>query len=264
MVESIRELNKICQKPNYRTVGNWYVRNILRDAALPMTWLLLHTGVSANQVTFFSFLVASLGGLSYVIPGAGPFLVSALLLQFWYYLDHVDGQIARYRKTASMTGRFLDFMTHHLVHLILFFALGYYAYKALAREIFLLWGSVSSLAILAFNLIHDVKYKTFYERCCRDGAVIKKSSQGSKKTEQPKSFWRKAFSLAHKSCEIHVMINVLAGAALLQFVTVWDLRVLLFFYYGTVAPVVFGVKFFYIICSQAIDTEYGCFTCQKS
>lgn len=264
MVESLRELKKRCQKPNYRTVGNWYVRNILRDAALPMTWVLLHTGVSANQVTFFSLLVAFLGAIFFVIPGSVPFLMSVALFQFWYYLDHVDGQIARYRKTASMTGRFLDFMMHHLVHLTLFLALSYYAFKTLDHVIFLLWGFVSSLAILAFNLIHDVKYKTFYERCRQEGAVIEKSAEDSKKPKRPKGFLKKVFSLVHKSCEIHVMINVFTGAVFLQFAIVWDLRVLLFFYYGVAVLAVFGVKFFHIILSKAIDTEYEHFTRQKS
>ena len=104
-MESLKELNVICQKPDYKTKGNWYVRTILRDAALPVTWLLLHTKITADQVTLASLAVALLGMIALALPGTGWFVAGVLLLQLWYYLDHVDGQIARYRKTVSLTGR---------------------------------------------------------------------------------------------------------------------------------------------------------------
>ena len=71
MVEPLNELNRICQKPDYKKTGNWYVRHIVREAALPMTWLLLHTRITANQVTAVSLAASLLGMISLAIPGLG-------------------------------------------------------------------------------------------------------------------------------------------------------------------------------------------------
>lgn len=57
MVESLGELNKKCQKENYKKTGNWMVRSFLRCFALSRTWILLHTSITANQVTVPFLLV---------------------------------------------------------------------------------------------------------------------------------------------------------------------------------------------------------------
>ncbi len=271
MVESLRELNNLCQKPDYKTKGNWYVRTILRDASLPVTWLLLHTRVTANQVTLVSLAVSFAGMVFLAIPGTGAFLTGAVLLQFWYYLDHVDGQIARYRKTACLTGRFLDFMTHHIVHTALFFAMGFYVFAISQNVFFVIWGFIASLAISVLNLVHDVKYKTFFERLesvrTAQSVILKPKAEES----QPETLRKKAtqddagagnvpkriFSFLHKFCEIHVMMNILSLAALSQlFVKGFDLRIMLFLIYGVLALILAITKLIHIIKTLAIDEEY--------
>lgn len=258
MVESFRELNQLCQKPDYKTKGNWYVRAVLREAALPATWLLLHTPVTANQVTLISLLAALLGMFFLAVPGEAAFLTGALLLQFWYYLDHVDGQIARYRKTASLTGRFLDFLTHHIVHATLFFALGFYCYGVTASAAFIVWGFFSALAILAFNSIHDLKYKTFFEKLQQNGGVIRKQRDAFRKASKGTApLAKRFFSFAHKCCEIHVMMNILTLGALIQLVfSTIDPRFFLFWVYGLVAPGIAVAKIAYILKVRKIDVDY--------
>ena len=256
MVESLKELNHLCQKPDYKTKGNWYVRTILRDAALPMTWLLLHTRVTANQVTLGSLAIGLAGICLLATPGAGPFGAGVLLLQLWYYLDHVDGQIARYRKTASLTGRFLDFLTHHIVHAALFFSLGYFNFILTGRSLFVAWGFVSVLSIMAFNMIHDVKYKTFFEKLAQNGGSIKKLS-GPGQNGSMSSASKKVFSFLHKTCEIHVMMNALTLSAPIQiFLINRELRMPLFIIYGSLAPILALSKLFYVLQTRKIDKEY--------
>ena len=261
MVESLKELNKICQKPRYKEVGNWMVRNILRDAALPITWLLLHTSVTANQVTLFS-LILGLAGISFfMLPGAGWFLAGALFLQIWYLLDHVDGQIARYRKTASMTGRFFDFVMHHILHGALLFPLGYYAYFRTKDELFILWGFAAAFSMTVFNMLYDVQYKTYFEKLSQMKSVeiMQPSPLPSPATqERGKRSERHFFSLLHKACEMHVMMNVLTGAALLEFflLKTVDTRFFLFLFYGLAAPCIAIVKISYWIKTKKIDQEF--------
>lgn len=265
MVESLKELSSRCQKPRYKEVGNWMVRNILRDAALPMTWLLLHTSVSANQVTLFSIFVGVLASLCFALPPDGFFLAGALLLQFWYYLDHVDGQIARYKGTACLTGRFFDFVTHHLIHAIILFPLGLYAFQKTGGFIFIIFGFAGSMGTVMFNLIYDVQYKTFFEKIhtqktleilqpkpAEDG-----SGAGNDKTSV--SAFKKIFAILHKAHEIHVMMNVLTLAAALQFLPVLkviDFRLLLFLFYGLLAPFLAVVKTAHFIKTRKIDQDF--------
>lgn len=258
MVESLRELNRICQKPRYKEVGNWMVRHILRKAALPLTWLLLHTPVTANQVTAASIFVGLSGIFLFAFSSRVLFLTGALLMQFWYLLDHVDGQIARYRGASSLTGRFFDYLMHHLIHGIIFFSLGLYGFQKTKEIFFILGGSLCCFSIMLFNLIQDTKYKTFFEKLTTFKAVkISSKVEGTEGAEK-KNFARRAFSLLHKSCEIHVLMNVLTLAALLEIVFILpvDSRLLLFGFYGIAVPTITITKIVYVILSRGVDREF--------
>ncbi|MDD5218263.1 MAG: CDP-alcohol phosphatidyltransferase family protein [Candidatus Omnitrophica bacterium] len=262
MVESIKELNRICQKPRYKEVGNWMVRNILREAALPATWLLLHTSVTANQVTVASLIVGLAGIGALVFHPTACFVLGVFLIQLWYYLDHVDGQIARYRHTVSLTGRFLDFLTHHIMHGTVLFGLGFYVFRLTGNSFFMLWGFVASMAILSFNMIHDVKYKAYCEKMYGAKSIEVLASEKTGSPEPPAVGGgldaKKIFSFLHKICEIHVLMNILTACAVLQifFGTALDYRAILFFVYAVVAPVIAIVKMTYIVRQQKIDSDF--------
>ncbi len=236
------------------------VRTFLRDAALPMTWLLLHTPVTANQITLISLLIGLAGVCFMALPGPGLFLLGAVFLQLWYYLDHVDGQIARYRGTACLSGRFFDFITHHLIHGVLFFGLGFYVYGETQSVFFLVLGFIVSVSMMMFNLIHDTKYKTFFEKLEKMDTVYVRRDAAAPTAERaaPKSGAHLAFSVMHKLCEIHVAMNILTLAAVLDvwFKTAFDFRFLLFAVYALIVPVLAAVKTSYFITAKKVDQEF--------
>lgn len=262
MVESLDEIRGRCQKPRYKTVGNWMVRHILRDAALPFTWLLLHTSVTANQVTAASFLTGVLAAICLGYVPNSFFLTGVFLLQLWYYLDHVDGQIARYRGTACLTGRFFDFVMHHVIHGLLLFSLGFYLYQRTGQIFFVIWGFTGSLSTMTFNLYYDTQYKTYFEKIMTlPGLKVKKMPiKDAAETLSPKKkLFKRIFFFLHKSHEIHVFMNVLTLAALLQVMPLTrpiDWRAVLFIYYGLAAPCLALVKFVYILRGRMIDREF--------
>lgn len=262
MVESLRDLNRICQKSRYKEVGNWMVRHWIRDAALPITWLLLHTKITADQVTLISLFVGVGGVVLLAVPSSVFFLAGGLLLQLWYLLDHVDGQIARYRKTDCLTGRFFDFITHHLIHGIVFFGLGVFCFQSAGHSLFpLIWGFVTSLSMMMFNLSYDAKYKTFFERINRMKRVeVLSFGEGclSQGPRPEKDFRKTVFSIVHKACEIHVLMNTLTIAAFLQIVLKWpfDLRIVLLAFYGIAVPFVAITKIAFWLSRREIDSEF--------
>lgn len=262
MVESLKELNKICQKPRYKEVGNWMVRHFTRDAALPITWLLLHTSVTADQITLLSLIIAIGGALCMGLSGAPMFFLGAILLQAWYLLDHVDGQIARYRHTACMTGRFFDYIAHHIVHGIIPFSLGFYCYRLYPSPLVLVGGFTASVSIIVFNLLQDAKYKTFFEFFAQAKKTVVMDAADChdepKQNNNPNPRLKKLFSWCHKLCEIHVLMNALTACSIMQYFIFKDFdgRIFLFTVYGTVMPFIALVKLIHIIRTRQIDREF--------
>jgi len=263
-IPGIKELSVQCQKPRYKEVGNWMVRTFLRDAAVPVTWLFLHTPVSANQITLLSAAVGLAGSLCLSMPGWGAFAAGALLLQAWYFLDHVDGQVARYRKENCLTGRFLDFMSHHLIHPSIVFFLGLGLDDAIGPRVAAAWSFSAALSVLLFNAVHDVKYKTFFERLAQEPRLTLRMPEPAESQSDPargvltRKMLRRTAAGIHKSVEVHVMMNTLTLAALIQGVVLGqDLRILLFGYYGLACPALFAGKIAHLIRTRGIDREFG-------
>ncbi len=122
-LERFRRLRQAAYKPQAPSVGYPLARWFARPVALPASWLLARIGVSPNTVTLVAGLcgLAAAGLLGY---GAGvAYLPGVALLWAWYLLDHVDGQLARLTGQASLTGAYLDFLMHFVVHVALWWAL---------------------------------------------------------------------------------------------------------------------------------------------
>jgi hypothetical protein len=101
-VPSLTELEEITQRGKE-------VRNSLR-----VTWLLLHTPVSANQVSWAMLGLAGASGLFAAVESASAGLAALLCLYGSYVLDRVDGEVARYRGKESWSGVYLDWLYHRL------------------------------------------------------------------------------------------------------------------------------------------------------
>ncbi|MBU1706410.1 CDP-alcohol phosphatidyltransferase family protein, partial [bacterium] len=113
-MESIKELRKKIAKSEV----DWHTPRhdvIVRRISIYFTWLLLHTPLSANQVTVLQIIVGVIGSLLLIPPNYGWNLLGILLLQFGYVLDCCDGEVARYRKQSSVGGVFLDLIGHEIV-----------------------------------------------------------------------------------------------------------------------------------------------------
>ena len=52
-------------------------------------------------------------------------MLGVALAHLGFWLDHVDGQVARWRGTSCLDGVYLDYLMHHVGNLALGFALGY-------------------------------------------------------------------------------------------------------------------------------------------
>lgn len=122
-VPDLGTLRTICQGEKVRQDRRpWYV--LSRRISIGITWWLLHTPVTANQVTFVSLVLTLAGGILLAMPSAAAALAGAAALVAHYFLDKVDGEIARYRKVYSLAGVYMDELSHTFAYAGTFAGLG--------------------------------------------------------------------------------------------------------------------------------------------
>jgi phosphatidylglycerophosphate synthase len=234
---TLAELERRCQKPDYRQVGTWMARRISRPAALRITAVVAPWGVSAAAATLSAWGLATAAAcvLGWGTPSA--WLVAALLLQLWYLLDHVDGQLARLYGTASLDGAQLDYLMHHTVNLLVPVGAGFGLFVHTTEAWWLVAGLVWGVSLLLITLRHDAGYRSFIARlqqlhgrlevrggatwgtfstCRRDGDESTLCAESNGTLQTCPTIVRLSARLARKACEIHVVMNLLLLVALVQ------------------------------------------------
>jgi hypothetical protein len=218
---SLVELERRCQKPDHRRVGNWMARNIARPAALRITRVVIPSGVTAHQATVVAGAVAMAAAVAFGVGTPLSWLIGAALWQLWYLLDHVDGQLARYHGTASLDGAQLDYLMHHVGNLVIPASLGFGLLTATDSRMGLVAGFIWGVALLLLGLTHDARYKAFTQRLKRlRGELRVVGGGGARPRPAPgprPTLKGLAGYLARKACETHVVMNVLSLLAVAQF-----------------------------------------------
>lgn len=210
----LADLERRCQKPNHRRIGNWMARRISRPMALRVTWVVQTWGVSAHGATCLAGLTALASAAAFARGTPGWWLVAAGLLQLWYLLDHVDGQLARLHKAASLDGVQLDYLMHHIVNLLVPWGVGWGLAGPGREGLWLALGLAWSLGLLLIGLVNDTRYKAFIERLKSvEGELLVAGGGGCRSAPAApvaRSPARLASFLARKACEIHVVMNSLS------------------------------------------------------
>jgi len=140
-----------------------------------------------NQITTLSLLVGFLSGL-FFIPGSKLFnLIAAVLLHLHYLFDHVDGQIARYRRSASITGRYYDHLILPLLHPYIFACLTFGLFNNIYRIFVFLFGFSASLFAFFSYFIVEAKYRVLIDHYKRQNkkSETSKLNRGSTQKDCP-------------------------------------------------------------------------------
>lgn len=98
----------------------WLSRYFWRHITVPFSWLCSLLRIRADHITILSLVVGMLGGLCFCWPTPAAFVAGLLLIQGWSFLDHVDGELARYEikhlgHRPSLAGPYLDLLVHRWV-----------------------------------------------------------------------------------------------------------------------------------------------------
>ncbi len=165
MIESIDELRRICQsrEDQFYQMG-WVERNILRRVSIYFTKFFLIIGASANQVTSLSFLIAIIGGVFLTFANPIYWIIGALLLLLFTVLDLADGEVARYRGSASPSGAFWDAITGLAIWQYTLACMSFGIYHAVHNITVFIWGFLAIVSLFLYNASALITYPILHEK----------------------------------------------------------------------------------------------------
>jgi hypothetical protein len=224
---TLDELRARVQKGRHREIGNWLARRVARPSAIYGCWLAVRLGLSAHQVTAMAW-VSSLAAAVAIGTGIrSMFVLGVAMAHLAFWLDHVDGQVARWRGTSSLDGVYLDYLMHHAANLALGFGLGY---GLAARSGDMRW-TIAGFAIGAgwtlLGLHNDCRYKAFFQRLKATTGSFRVEGGAGGRPQPPAPWPHRGLSAitwpAYKACEPHiVLLGLTAMAALaIGFPSLW-------------------------------------------
>ncbi len=148
MGNNIKELREKLQKKN----EIYYIR-FARVFSIYFTKVFLMTPITANQVTLIGILITITGSglLMTNLPVIGVFLLFLGLV-----FDCIDGEIARYRKTISLKGAFIDDFSYFLIETLPFAALTIYALRF--NYILVLFGVLALFSLMMSRVMIERRH----------------------------------------------------------------------------------------------------------
>jgi phosphatidylglycerophosphate synthase len=216
---TVEELRARVQKGRSREIGNWLARRVARPSAVYGCWLAIRLGLSAHQVTLAALVSSIVGAIAIGTGDRLLFVVGVILAHLGFWLDHVDGQVARWRGTVSLDGVYFDYLMHHASSLALGFALGYGLAVRSGDPRWTIAGFAIAAGWAMLSLHNDCRYKAFFQRL-KSGTIKFRIDGGRGGRPQPPQPWpRRGRAMltwpAYKFCEIHVVLMGLAALAVL-------------------------------------------------
>lgn len=172
------------EKANKETIWEHYFARKIAFLVLP---LFLKLKISANQISALSIIAGTIGIILIAIGNFWLILLGAILLQVWLILDKTDGFIARYRKTVSSFGEFLEEFNGALIATLFFSSIGIAAskfpgflpfFQISSSKLFVTLGMLTSFFIIFRQLIF-LHFKTilFKEKKIKDETLFKGASR---------------------------------------------------------------------------------------
>ena len=130
--------------------------------------------LTPSNITLISFLTAIVSVQFIITGGTQNFIIAAVLIHLSHVFDCMDGQMARYRKTTSLSGSFYDKLTDQIQVTLWFGAIGYAAYSQSHNvlPVFLAF-----IGVAFYSLRGYVKYVTIYIEMSRDSQYLETVSK---------------------------------------------------------------------------------------
>lgn len=240
---TIAQLRAVCQPPSIRQRGaaeHWIADVYSRRLSPYLTRSLLALGFSANGATWLMISAGVLAGFALLLPGIWGPLLAALLIQLQMLLDCCDGEIARWRRTSSAAGIFLDSVGHYSAEASICLALGIRASGGLtATPTWWLFAGGFVAALVLINrgmneMVRSARYRAELPKV-PDSPALTASNAGGLSRLKAAARWLPAHKMLH-SVELSLVI-LAAGIVDLLVGGLFGTRLLL----GLLVPVTLAV-----------------------
>ena len=173
VTESIKELRQICQRSRgesgYRMP--WPERNLQRPISIYLTKLFLQIGISANQTSLIGFIITIVGGVFLTFPSPMYWFIGIALLLFCEIIGMVDGEIARYNKSASPKGAFWNSIPEQFVALYTPICISFGLYNLFQSIYPLIFGFVAVISISLSTFAILLPYPILRDKGLLSGAL---------------------------------------------------------------------------------------------
>ena len=143
-------------------------RYLNRPVSTRITRLLLRTSITPNNVSFFSFILATLGAIIFFLGGYVNLVIGATLAQVSSVIDGSDGEIARLKFQATEFGGWFDAVLDRYADAFLLFGLTYYVYVLNWNFLVLLIGFLAIIGTFMNSYTAD-KYDGLMKRKLEPG-----------------------------------------------------------------------------------------------
>jgi phosphatidylglycerophosphate synthase len=126
---------------------------ITNEVSLFLTWLLVKTRITPNQVTVASILAGLGCALCYAF---GYFLPGSLLLFISHVLDCTDGNLARAKSSFSPIGKWLDMAGDRFAEAMIFIGIGFYFTRVGESEYWIFISLVDAILLSTYYYSVDI------------------------------------------------------------------------------------------------------------
>jgi len=264
--KSIEELKKICFKGNYEKLPV-YPRYVTHKISIRIVKLLLHTSITPNQITLSSIVIGMTSCIMFATAIPVYFLLGALILELYYIIDAVDGQLARYKKLSSMTGGYFDYVSNYIVHPCVFFCIGLGLVRHSGDILPIVFAFSASVSVSLISVFSECKYNVFVSAIKMASSVkVKKiTADGNGKSERKLTIPRYLFSALHKICTYPTIMNIIVLVSILNLffpemkiaTFEFSLPCILVIFYGLSCPLVFFAKLTFAIKTRCMEKEFS-------
>jgi hypothetical protein len=153
------ELRRVCQKPV--ADGNDVAGLLFGDkASLPFTKLLIDFNLSPSVATV-GMLVTGVLGSAMQFGSAGWVVAGALLLLFYYVLDCVDGEVARWRRVEHALWGYYEYIFHFVVKPVCFVSIAFATWLEFGHTALLVAGVAAAVSTLWLKLFFGLPSMVF-------------------------------------------------------------------------------------------------------
>ena len=160
----------------------WWSSFVTSPLAIAVNYVVVDIQwINPNLITLFSFITAIISVLFIIAGGTVNFIIAAVLIHWSHILDCMDGQMARYRKTSSLSGSFFDKLTDQLQVIIWFGSVGYAAYSQ-SQNVLPLF--LAFTGVVFYSIRGYVKYVAIYTEMSRDSGYLEKLSEETSRVKK--------------------------------------------------------------------------------